>query len=195
MTLCSGVGPLRLPCLYNVLICGPATSTYAAVAKTLKYLGDRSDSSRPHVYSVLDTNLTTHQQVIDAFRARIRELKQLHSDVAYTDVPGSHSIGNKFVAVIDSISSYPGLVRPWRELVQLCAEEGVWSVVDAAHSIGQEVRENDIDGEMYRYVHVDSWISILPSQTRTFGCLTVTNGSMPREAAPRSMSRNGEPRL
>ena len=27
---------------------------------------------------------------------------------------------------------------PWKELVKICKEEGIWSVIDAAHSIGQE---------------------------------------------------------
>lgn len=83
----------------------------------------------------------THQQVIDAFRARIRELKQQHSDAQFTNLPGTpEDRGNRFVAVIDSIVSNPGVLLPWKELVNVCAEEGIWSVVDAAHSVGQEVR-------------------------------------------------------
>lgn len=82
----------------------------------------------------------THQEIIDAFRARVRELKQKHSDVKFTNNPGSEGDGNRFVAVIDSIVSMPGVLLPWKELVNICAEEGIWSVLDAAHSIGQEVR-------------------------------------------------------
>lgn len=42
------------------------------------------------------------------------------------------------MAVIDSIVSNPGVLMPWKELVKICKEEGIWSVIDAAHSIGQE---------------------------------------------------------
>jgi hercynylcysteine S-oxide lyase len=58
------------------------------------------------------------------------------------------------VAVIDSIVSNPGVLLPWKEMVQLCREEGVWSVIDAAHSIGQEV---DLD---LGKVKPDFWVSV-----------------------------------
>ena len=32
------------------------------------------------------------------------------------------------------------MALPWKELVQVCKEEGIWSLVDGAHSVGQEVR-------------------------------------------------------
>ena len=44
----------------------------------------------------------------------------------------------KRVAVIDSIISNPGMLLPWREMVQTCKDEGVWSAIDAAHSISQK---------------------------------------------------------
>ena len=46
--------------------------------------------------------------------------------------------------VIDSIISKPGMLLPWKEMVQICKDEDVWSVIDAAHSIGQEL---DLDLE------------------------------------------------
>jgi len=46
---------------------------------------------------------------------------------------------SKIVVVMDAITSNPGLYMPWQRIVQLCREEGAWSVVDAAHSIGQEM--------------------------------------------------------
>lgn len=42
------------------------------------------------------------------------------------------------MAIIDGIISNPGVLVPWKELVNICKEEGIWSVIDAAHSIGQE---------------------------------------------------------
>ena len=79
---------------------------------------------------------------MDAFRAKIREVKQAHADTDFSILPEDRDIsgkGNRFVAVIDSITSTPGVLLPWKEMVQVCKEEGVWSVIDAAHSIGQEV--------------------------------------------------------
>ena len=86
----------------------------------------------------------THAEIIDAFRTRIRELKQAHPTIAFADTPNAEhgnpgDKGNKFVAVIDTISSNPGVLLPWKELVEVCRQEGVWSVIDAAHSLGQEV--------------------------------------------------------
>ncbi|KAJ3555960.1 hypothetical protein NP233_g12087 [Leucocoprinus birnbaumii] len=71
---------------------------------------------------------TTPSSIISSFRAHIQSLPKKQ--------------GKKRVAIIDSIISNPGAYIPWQELVKICREEGVWSVVDAAHSIGQE---QDID--------------------------------------------------
>ncbi|KZT05405.1 PLP-dependent transferase [Laetiporus sulphureus 93-53] len=48
----------------------------------------------------------------------------------------------KIVAVLDSISATPSVYMPWKDMVQICREESVWSVIDAAHSLGQEVDLN-----------------------------------------------------
>ena len=71
---------------------------------------------------------TTHQDILTSFRAHLK----------------SHPVGknNKRVAIFDSIVSVPGMHLPWKEIVAICREEGVWSVVDAAHSVGQEVGIN-----------------------------------------------------
>ena len=49
---------------------------------------------------------------------------------------------SKRVAIVDSIVSVPGMHLPWKEVVAICREEGVRSVVDATHSVGQEVGIN-----------------------------------------------------
>ncbi|GAA6006759.1 hypothetical protein JCM11491_003171 [Sporobolomyces phaffii] len=41
------------------------------------------------------------------------------------------------LALVDGISSNPGVVVPWEQLVELFREKGVVSLVDAAHNIGQ----------------------------------------------------------
>lgn len=44
----------------------------------------------------------------------------------------------KVVAVVGAIAANPGVRLPWKEMVAICRDAGVRSVVDAAHSIGQE---------------------------------------------------------
>lgn len=70
----------------------------------------------------------------------------------------SRKSGRKVVAIIDSIASCPGVLLPWKELVEICKEEGVMSVIDAAHSIGQELDINlkDADPDFWISVSMDS---------------------------------------
>lgn len=65
--------------------------------------------------------------------------------------------GQKIVAVIDGIVSNPGVLLPWEEMVRICKEEGVYSVVDAAHCIGQQV-----DLDMHKS-DPDFWVSVSAS--------------------------------
>jgi selenocysteine lyase/cysteine desulfurase len=37
----------------------------------------------------------------------------------------------------DAVSSWPGVLFPWKEVVDLCKQHGILSLVDAAHAIGQ----------------------------------------------------------
>ena len=48
----------------------------------------------------------------------------------------------KIVAIIDSIASNPGVYLPWKEMANLCRERDILTVIDAAHSVGQEPNIN-----------------------------------------------------
>ena len=119
-----------------------ATVTYGAIERTAQYMADRSEAPRPKVYTVELTFPMTHAEIVAAFHAKIKEIKKDHPKTAFDILPTDTKLegkGNRMVAIIDSISSNPGMYQPWKEMVKVCKEEGVWSLIDAAHSIGQEV--------------------------------------------------------
>ncbi|KAH9480077.1 Hercynylcysteine sulfoxide lyase [Psilocybe cubensis] len=68
----------------------------------------------------------SHAAILQDFRKHLQSVK------------GS----GKVVAIFETMMPLPGIILPWKEMVRICKEEGVWSVVDGAHSIGHEL---DID--------------------------------------------------
>lgn len=85
---------------------------------------------------------------------------------------------------------------PWKELVQICKEEGIWSVVDAAHSIGQENDINLGEAKPDFWVSVSGYGQVLLLQHGNFtdvhACFrTAINGSSRSEDAPCCTSLNG----
>ncbi|KAG6815855.1 hypothetical protein H0H87_010746, partial [Tephrocybe sp. NHM501043] len=69
----------------------------------------------------------THASILNRFARHIRALKAK-----------ARTRTTRIVALFDSIVSTPGVLMPWKAMVQLCNAEGVTSIVDAAHSLGQE---------------------------------------------------------
>ncbi|KAG2131801.1 pyridoxal phosphate-dependent transferase [Suillus clintonianus] len=117
-------------------------TTYNAVSRAIRYLGDI-----PPYPQVSTFNLqfpTTHAEILENWREHIRRLTSEKSDLQQT---------RKVVAVVDAIAANPGVRLPWKEMVAICRDAGVWSVVDAAHSIGQEVDINLSE------VKPDFWVS------------------------------------
>jgi len=113
------------------------STTYRSISRTTQNLSDISPFLS---ISTIDLNFpTTQSTILEAFKSHIR---------AHPVFPNK-----KRVAIIDSIISNPGSLLPWKEMVHICKEEGVWSVIDAAHSIGQEV---DLDSEKAK---PDFWVS------------------------------------
>ena len=99
------------------------STTYRGVLRTAEYLSDIP----PHpTLKVVPLALPlSHAEIIDKFKLFLKE--------------NPAAPNRRRVAVIDSIVSNPGVLLPWKELVIICKEENVWSIVDAAHSIGHEV--------------------------------------------------------
>ncbi|KAF4618689.1 hypothetical protein D9613_009930 [Agrocybe pediades] len=103
------------------------STTYGSVSNEIDYLSHVPPYPTKSVLELTFPN-TRRDEIIQKFREHIR------SNPARP--------GKKRIAMIDSITSTPAVYFPWKEMVAICKEEGVLSVVDAAHAIGQEVNLN-----------------------------------------------------
>ncbi|KAJ6493173.1 PLP-dependent transferase [Mycena sanguinolenta] len=99
------------------------TSTYNAMLGLARFLHD--GPGHPEVSQFVIQWPTSHAAIVAEYRAHLQSIPR-------------HA-GQKVVAMIDSITSVPGALMPWQELVTLCKEAGVYTVIDGAHSIGQEL--------------------------------------------------------
>ncbi|GAA6008468.1 hypothetical protein JCM10207_007122 [Rhodosporidiobolus poonsookiae] len=102
-----------------------SSTIYPACATTLQYIID----THPHLsLSLLPVHVTyplSHDALVSAVRAAIERAES---------APGA---GKVRLALVDAISSMPGVRVPWERLVELFRENGVLSLIDAAHQIGQ----------------------------------------------------------
>ena len=114
------------------------STTYNSISRTAHNLSDVPPF--PSISTIVLNFPTTHLKIIQDFKSHL------------CNHPASPN--KKRVVVIDSIVSNPGMFLPWKEMVEICKDEGVWSVVDAAHSIGQEV---DLD---LGKIAPDFWVSV-----------------------------------
>ena len=106
---------------------GSATTTYGAILCTKQYIHNLPP--HPKISNIMLAFPTTHAAVLDDFRAHLQALPWK---------PNQKVV----VVIIDSIVSNPGCLLTWEQMVQICKEENVLSIVDAAHSIGKEVGLN-----------------------------------------------------
>ena len=126
-----------------------ATTTYNSVSRTVQYISDIPP--HPTTYTFPLEFPTTHAEIISSWRKYIKSIPRAKPSDVNANKP------QNIVAVIDSIASNPGVLLPWKEMVQVCKEEGIWTVIDAAHSIGQELNiEVEKSG-------CDFWVSVSPS--------------------------------
>lgn len=113
-------------------------TTYGSISRTVQYLSDIPPHPTTSQFTIQVP--TTHSEIVSRFRQHVQSIPKVQ--------------GKKIVAVIDSIVSVPGVLMPWKEMVKICKEEGVWSVVDGAHSIGQEPNINMKEADP------DFWVSV-----------------------------------
>ena len=94
---------------------------------------------------------TTRASVLQNFRVHVDTLS---SKIQAKQRELDDGTKLKIVAVIDSIISNPGLHMPWKEMVAICRERGILTLVDAAHSVGQELDIN------LKEADPDFWVSV-----------------------------------
>jgi len=152
------------------------TTTYGSVSRTVDNLSHVPP--HPTLSSVTLNFPTTHADIIKVFKEHVQ---------ANPAKPNK-----KRVAVIDSIVSNPGVTLPWKEMVAICKDEGIWSVIDAAHSIGQEVGINLTKSVPDFWVSV-RWLNDGRTLVSIFfiGNRTATNGFQPNDPVALSIYPNG----
>ena len=96
------------------------STLYSAVEKTIVYLRESTEVDNVNVaveYPIDD------EALVAKFQATIKAAKSEGKTVR--------------IANFDTISSMPGVKVPWERLVNVCKEEGVLSMIDGAHGVGQ----------------------------------------------------------
>ncbi|TEB22225.1 PLP-dependent transferase [Coprinellus micaceus] len=103
-------------------------TSYSAMANQAQYLSDVPPHPKVVVFQL--NFPTTFASIVSSFTSLLASPQ------------AQVGPNNKRVVVIDSIISNPGVLLPWQELVKIAKDAGVWTIVDAAHSIGQELDIN-----------------------------------------------------
>ncbi|KAF5372439.1 hypothetical protein D9757_009920 [Collybiopsis confluens] len=98
---------------------------------------------------------TSHTEILNNFRKCVQSTKAADSSASVETRGQYHT-----VVLFDSIISMPGVCMPWKEMVRICKDEGVWSIVDAAHSLGQElnIELDDTDPDFW-VANCNKWLS------------------------------------
>jgi hercynylcysteine S-oxide lyase len=100
------------------------SGVYGALEKTIDYVVETTKAESVRIELDLPQS---DDFIVHAFRETLKHHK------ARCDEMGR---GQVRVAVFDTIVSMPGLRMPFERLIEVCHEEGVLSLVDAAHGIG-----------------------------------------------------------
>ncbi|TYJ56553.1 hypothetical protein B9479_002800 [Cryptococcus floricola] len=123
-------------------------TTYGAVSQMLKYLAD----SRGITLHPVNINFPVPHSTVIEETAKVLDQYNEISKPHYTGQPKATGKGDGSsrvkLIVVDALSSNPGLLFPWQEIVQVAKRYGVLSLVDGAHAIGQievDVKKADCD--------------------------------------------------
>jgi len=102
----------------------------------------------------------TLDEIFKAFEGAFQKVQSSPEYVALTE-QGERP---RIVVIVDALSSNPGLLMPWERVVEFCkSHENVWTVVDAAHAIGQIIGIDLNKTQPDFFVTVGSIIVMLPA--------------------------------
>ncbi|KAK4051558.1 hypothetical protein OIV83_002698 [Microbotryomycetes sp. JL201] len=101
-----------------------STTIYEACSATIRYIIDSHPHLELETVPVVLKYPMSHGDVIEATKQAILDNERKGG-------------GKIRLALVDAISSNPGVVVPWHDLVKLFKEHDILSLVDAAHEIGQ----------------------------------------------------------
>ena len=97
------------------------STIYKACGKTADFVVDYFGGRVDHLEVELDYPLED-EEIIQNFRDA---------------VGAAHAEGRRVkICIFDVVSATPGLVFPWQDMIQVCRELGILSMIDGAHSIG-----------------------------------------------------------
>jgi hypothetical protein len=119
------------------LKCPSASTAYGAVDKSTHFIADINPDITVETVDI-GPPYTLHN-IFGGFEAG---LQKVQSSPEYTTL-AERGERPKIVVIVDALSSNPGLLMPWERVVEFCkSQENVWTLVDAAHAIGQIVEIN-----------------------------------------------------
>ncbi|POY75061.1 hypothetical protein BMF94_2037 [Rhodotorula taiwanensis] len=131
-----------------------SSSIYNACQASMQYIVDTHPHLDLELLPVTFTYPKSHAEVVRLAREAI-------------DAANSDGTGRKVrLALVDSISSLPGVIVPWEELVELFHEKGVIALVDGAHQVGQlpvSIRKTKPDffvSNAHKWLHAHRGVAI-----------------------------------
>jgi selenocysteine lyase/cysteine desulfurase len=141
--------------LATINLLTPASTSYNACSSTLQYIVDTHRHLDLELLPVVFTYPKPHSEVVRLARDAIERAN-------------SDGTGRRVrLALIDAISSAPGVVVPWEDLVDLFREKDIISLVDAAHQIGQlpvSLRTSKPDfwiSNCHKWLHAHRGVAVL----------------------------------
>ncbi len=137
---------------------------YPAFANTLDYLSRTATGLE--VYKIAYKLPVSDHYICERFENVVKDLKAQHK--------------HPKLALLDTISSFPGVRMPFERLIALCKTSNILSLVDGAHSVGQislNLRQLDPDffvSNLHKWLHVPRGCSVLYVPDRNQGLLRTT---------------------
>ncbi|ESZ99465.1 hypothetical protein SBOR_0128 [Sclerotinia borealis F-4128] len=139
----NAVAPLLGADPREVVLVPNATTGVNTVLRNLKWeegdlivyfstIYDACEKTVESVREMVGVQVETHCLVLEFPIGEVEELKRFREFVE-----GAKNKGlNVKLAIFDTVLTFPGVQMPWEELVRICKELGVLSLIDGAHGIG-----------------------------------------------------------